>query len=90
MDEKFCCGWRPAWTRGVTSLAAAIRVRAHDGGVEPAGTESFESVTGKGVKDAWMDAPSAWEPQSLREHGIDRESSPGKAESAAQGRADVM
>jgi P-type Cu+ transporter len=31
-------------------LAAAIVSGAHDRGVEPAGTESFESVTGKGVK----------------------------------------
>jgi Cu+-exporting ATPase len=31
-------------------LAAAIVSGAHDRGVEPTGTESFESVTGKGVK----------------------------------------
>lgn len=31
-------------------LAAAIVAGAHDRGVEPAATESFESVTGKGVK----------------------------------------
>jgi Cu+-exporting ATPase len=50
-DEKDLLRLAASLERGSEHpLAAAIVSGAHDRGVEPAGTESFESVTGKGVK----------------------------------------
>jgi Cu+-exporting ATPase len=50
-DEKGLLRLAASLERGSEHpLAAAIVSGAHDRGVEPAGTESFESVTGKGVK----------------------------------------
>jgi Cu+-exporting ATPase len=50
-DEKSLLRLAASLERGSEHpLAAAIVSGAHDRGVEPAGTESFESVTGKGVK----------------------------------------
>jgi len=50
-DEKGVLRLAASLERGSEHpLAAAIVSGAHVRGVEPAGTESFESVTGKGVK----------------------------------------
>ena len=72
-------------------LAAAIVSGAHDRGVEPAGTESFESVTGKGVKGRVDGRSVGLGNRSLFESmGIDPGELAGKAEALRKEGQTVM
>ena len=89
-DEKGLLRLAASLERGSEHpLAAAIVAGAQERGVEPAGTESFESVTGKGVKGR-VDGRSVGlgNRESLREHGDRPGRARRKGRSAAQGRAD--
>ena len=72
-------------------LAAAIVAGAQERGVEPAGTESFESVTGKGVKGKVDGRPVGLGNRNLFESmGIDPGDLAGKAEALRKEGQTVM
>jgi P-type Cu+ transporter len=91
-DEKGLLRLAASLERGSEHpLAAAIVSGAHDRGVEPAGTESFESVTGKGVKGRVDERSVSLGNRNLFESmGIDPGELAGKAEALRKEGQTVM